>query len=168
MFAAKLFLIAPSTQFSAKDRRIEEKKKRLSKQKEASNELSLWQKLAPGVHQFCNLLTLNDLPALAMPFYPPVPYRDRKNALVAIRDKLMEVGKQGYVFAEKDLRWRHFGCRKHEDKKFEITLLDLGSMTHCDQGDCYIQVVTDQMASLRKRMHEQEKTIDRPVLTRMP
>merc|ERR1719343_1339397 len=133
LFAAKLFLIKASTKFNQVERDKEDDKRLKENYKKAKNERDLWEKLQPDYKSYCKVVTMNQVPALTMPFFPPVPKDKRKNAIPLIEQRLLHVAKEfGLHYGE--IRWRHFGCRWSDDKKMKITLLDLGSLIDVGAG----------------------------------
>eukprot|EP00977_Amphora_coffeiformis_P029671 scaffold42243_cov168-Amphora_coffeaeformis.AAC.1 len=163
MFVAKLFLIGISTKYSEEDRAKDIQEHIDEKQKMANEELQKWLDVAPECDKYCRVMKLNGIPALTMPFFPPVPFHNRTEALPLIKARLTELAqKKGLVYEEKDLRWRHFGCRWSENNEMEIALLDLGSLqekTFCQE------YINSQLESLRDRMGEEEPPTSDHVLT---
>lgn len=127
LFAVKLFLIKASLKYSEEERKEEEDKRLEENYETAKIECSRWKKLEPRYKDYCHVVTLNGLPAITMPYFPPVPPEERINALPLIEERLGAVAKEKLYYNQCDLRWRHFGCRWTESN-MDITLLDLGSL----------------------------------------
>jgi hypothetical protein len=154
MFTTKLFLEDISTQYSGEDDRMRDLESQIkSKMDLAEKEANLWLELAPeGCHKYCKAMKMNNIPAITMPFFPPIHFEQREEALKLIEARLTEFARKGYVYSGEDLGWRHFGCRWSESTEMEITLLDLGSL---EEGQSYSEVLIEsQMNELKKRMGE--------------
>jgi hypothetical protein len=162
MFAAKLFLINTSTQ-NLDAERMEDLKEQIEVKMElAETERSMWVTLAPECEKYCKVKQMNGMPALTMPFFPPIPFEKREQALPLIKARLTKIAQQGYVYARGDLRWRHFGCRWSNDDKMEITLLDLGSL---GQQAYNKDLINSHMADLTEIMGNEPETVPGPVFT---
>lgn len=112
MFAAKLFLIRTSLKYSEEERKRELDQQIREKTKLAEEERSKWLLLAPKeCHKYCRVIKMNGVPALTMPFFPPIPFEQREGALGLIQERLTEFAKRGYFYSNSDLRWRQVGCR---------------------------------------------------------
>jgi hypothetical protein len=128
------------------------------KMKEAKGEYEKWKLLAPkACHRYCTVTTLNGHPALTMPFFPPVDFEQRKQALIPIQKKMISLAEKGYLYQRRDLRWRHFGIRWLNNRlEMDIACLDLGSLTETDDDiPTRIKAVTAQMEDLEKRMWDE-------------
>jgi hypothetical protein len=161
MFAAKLFLVKTSTQYCEQDRIKDHKEEIVVKMALAETERSRWVTLAPKCARYCKVKRMNGMPALTMPFFPPIPFEKREQALPLIEARLTEIARQGYVYDSSDLRWRHFGCRWSNGGKMEITLLDLGSLVQTSDT----ALISSHMAELKERMGDEPVKETGPVFT---
>jgi predicted metal-binding protein len=162
MFAAKLFLVNTSAQYLEQDRMNDHEEEIGVKMALAETERSRWVTFAPKCAKYCKVKCMNGMPALTMPFFPPIPFEKREQALPLIEARLTEIAQQGYVYDRSDLRWRHFGCRWSNGDKMEITLLDLGSLVKRTSDTA---TIASQMVDLRKRMGSEPVKIPGPVFT---
>ena len=158
MFAAKLFLLHTSTHYEADDRQAALEAEFKEKEGKAKDEMGRWKAFAlDHCHKYCKVLKLNGTPALAMPFFPPIPYGKRRDALVLIRKCLEKIAKQqkddGKFYVYGEIRWRHFGCR-WLNKKIEITPLGLGSLETVSSLEKAMETIDSQMEDLKKRIGE--------------
>jgi Family of unknown function (DUF5898) len=171
MFACKLFLPRKSVAYLAEDREEEERESLEAKQLEAEKELDLWKTLGPeNSHPYCRVETLNGIPALTMPFYPPIPSQERDSALPIVKETLLNLGSRGYVYSE--IRWRNFGRRvklTHRSlpmkAKIEITLLDLGSLEKMSPDQNLSDIIELQIRLLQERMGDPEKMPHGTIMT---
>eukprot|EP00977_Amphora_coffeiformis_P020537 scaffold8363_cov163-Amphora_coffeaeformis.AAC.2 len=163
MFVAKLFLIGISTKYSEEDRAKDIQEHIDEKQKIANEELQKWLDMAPECDKYCRTMQLNGIPALTMPFFPPIPLNKRAEALPLIEAHLTELAQgKGLAYREDDLRWGHFGCRWSDNNEMEIALLDLGSLCEETYRQEHINL---QIESLRDKMGEEEPPMPHPVFT---
>jgi hypothetical protein len=143
MFAAKLYLVQPPRQYTA-DATAKELQTSINPMEEvAKKEMGLWKELAPPLHSaYCKDLTLNGVPTLTMPFFPPITIAQRRSAWPLIKERLEEFAKIGYAYNE--VRWRHVGYREIEGK-MQITMIDLGSLDKVDAMDTMAANVQNQV-----------------------
>ena len=155
LFAAKLFLPSEPKSFVGKQREEEYAKTIDNLREIAKKECERWKELGPRYITYCRCITLNGLPAITMPYFSPIRVADRERALPSIKTLLQHVGKKKLVYAQSDLRWRHFGCRFNGDT-MDITLLDLGSLV---QREDVIddQIIDKQVEELKNRMQENQE-----------
>lgn len=132
LFAAKLFFHRASTKLTEEERRIEEAEEIEKNYQKALRERDLWWKLEPNYKSYCEVLYMNKLPALTMPFFPPVPLNEREKAIPLIQERLLNVAKTFGLHYDY-LSWRNFGCRWSSANEMDITLLGLGSLTEDGQ-----------------------------------
>jgi Family of unknown function (DUF5898) len=129
----------------------------------ALSESKKWKKIAD---LDCSVITLNGLPALTMPFYPPLSPEQRNNALSLIEEKLKKLA-TNHRYKYKELRWRHFGVR-WTDEKMEITLLDLGSLEEIPGNEDIGDLLSAQLEQLKSRMTNEPVPASGPVLIKIP
>jgi Family of unknown function (DUF5898) len=163
MFAAKLYLIKETTQFAQEDREKDFKTEFQKKMALALAESKKWKEIAD---LDCSVIALNGLPALTMPFYPPLSLEQRNDALSLIEEKLKTLATK-HRYKYKELRWRHFGVRWAEEK-MEITLLDLGSLEAIPSDEDIGDFLSAQVEHLTSRMQNEPVPASGPVLIKIP
>jgi hypothetical protein len=163
MFAAKLYLIKETTQFAQEDREKEFKKAFKKKKALAMAESEKWKEIAD---LDCSVIKLNGVPALTMPFFPPLSLKQRSDALSLIKGKLKNLA-TNHRYKYKELRWRHFGVR-WAGEKMEITLLDLGSLERIPRNEDIGGFLSAQVEELKSRMKNEPVPASGPVLIKIP
>ena len=156
-FVSKLFLVKPSTQYCHRDREEEDRERIAIATAKAKEECTRWRTLYPQYARFCRVIMLNGVPAFTMPYFPPVPYKERKNCLNLIKDELNRMAAKDWYYNKEDLRWRHFGYRTNGTQR-EITLLDLGSLATTPED------VKEQIMQLDQRKEVEEIETPKPVI----
>jgi len=159
MFAAKLYLDKTTPLYYADKDGAEELQTSFSlKKEEAEREFKLWRELAPQYSHYCKVLTLNDVPSLTMPFFPPIAIVQRHEALPQIKERLDEFADKGYFYSE-EVCWTHVGYREI-DGMMQITMIDLGSLA--DAVDATVTAIV-RSEMVEKQMRVLLHTINEPV-----
>ena len=181
MFVAKLFLLSPAFNWNADDREEKMKQDFEKKMKMASDEMNRWKNLFPKFGKYYETLKLNGTPAMTMPFFSPIPMKERESALPKIVECLKQICnqkkdlddetgekllKENEYYFYKEMRWRHFGCRYYGNE-IVIYPMDLGSLKKMS-GDQESQSkkILEAQKQLEKRIGSEMQQEAKPAILR--
>ena len=133
-FASKLYPYSSQTMASFDPTENERQKQQEQSERVGmlNREKNIWNDLYPEYAKSVYATALLDTPCLMMPYVAPVPMdrRREKGLFRKVQDEMNRVAGKGYLYAKKDLRWRHVGLRKGENGKERVVLVDLASLIH--------------------------------------
>ena len=183
MFVAKLFLLSPAFNWNADDREEKMKQDFDKKMVMASDEMNRWKKMFPQFDKYYKTLKLNGTPAMTMPFFSPIPMKERESALPKIvkclkqicnhkKDLDDETGekllKENEYYFYKEMRWRHFGCRYYGNE-IVIYPMDLGSLKKMSgDQESKSKKIKEAKKQLEERMGSEQQQEAKPAILRAP
>jgi hypothetical protein len=110
----------------------------------AKSEESRWKEVYTQYSSRVRVVKVNKLRALQIPYFNPLPTRDRLETLSRIKKVLMAFKDKGYRCKRSDLRWHHVGL----DADNNCVLFDLESL---QKGDINEDDIAGDLVFLRNR-----------------
>ena len=148
--AAKFYLLDEPTlhrETNKEERAVLREKMMEARKREADAERDMWTRFYNEFSDNVQVVKLNRLWCLLMPYMEPIMKNDRRNCISAVKNHLQRFKSAGLRYRDNDLRWRHAGVRNNQ-----VYLFDLGSLGKFPDTPSEVNSVNAQVALLEGRI----------------